>query len=112
MQYYRGEDSTRIMEEREGKGISSMSTQDKFSMGILLLLYTLQGIPMGLAGAIPLLLKEKNVSFEALALFSLVTIPFSLKLLWAPLVDSVYIKALGRRKTWLVPVQIACGILM
>ena len=67
---------------------------------------------MGLAGAIPLLLKEKNVSFEALALFSLVTVPFSLKLLWAPLVDSTYIKALGRRKTWLVPVQITCGILM
>lgn len=69
--------------------------KDRFSMFILLVLYTLQGIPMGLSGSIPLLLKERNVSFEGLALFSLVSIPFSLKLLWAPLVDSVYIRALG-----------------
>ena len=91
---------------------SSMSIQDKLSMFVLLVLYTLQGIPMGLSGSIPLLLKERNVSFEGIALFSLVSMPFSLKLLWAPLVDSVYLKSMGRRKTWLVPVQILCGIFM
>jgi PAT family acetyl-CoA transporter-like MFS transporter 1 len=86
--------------------------QDKLSMVVLLILYSLQGIPMGLSGSIPLILKERNVSFEGLALFSLVSLPFSLKLLWAPLVDSVYINMLGRRKTWLIPTQLLCGFVM
>jgi len=38
--------------------------------------------------------------------------PFSLKILWAPIVDSVYSSKFGRRKTWLVPIQflIAAGL--
>jgi PAT family acetyl-CoA transporter-like MFS transporter 1 len=57
-------------------------------------------------------MKERGVSYEGLSLFSLVSIPFSLKLLWAPLVDSCYFKSIGRRKTWIVPVQILTGIVM
>ena len=63
-----------------------MHKDDRLSIAILLVLYTLQGIPMGLCGSIPLILKEKGVSYESLSLFSLVSLPFSLKLLWAPVV--------------------------
>lgn len=45
-------------------------------------------------------------------MFSLVSWPFSLKLLWAPLVDSLYSPRFGRRKSWLVPVQLAIGVLL
>ena len=86
--------------------------QDRISIAVLILLYTLQGIPMGLSGSIPLILKEKGASYEALSLFSLVSIPFSLKLIWAPLVDCYYIASFGRRKTWLVPVQLITGLVM
>eukprot|EP01035_Chromulina_nebulosa_P038169 gene38169-51547_t len=85
---------------------------DRLSIAILLVLYTLQGIPMGLCGSIPLILKEKGVSYESLSLFSLVSLPFSLKLLWAPVVDSFYFKSFGRRKSWLIPVQILTGLIM
>lgn len=44
------------------------------------------------------------------ALFGLVMWPFSLKLLWAPLVDSFYVKKFGRRKSWLIPIQILLGM--
>lgn len=67
---------------------------------------------MGLSGSIPLILKEKGASYEALSLFSLVSIPFSLKLIWAPFVDCFYNVSFGRRKTWLVPVQFLTGIVM
>eukprot|EP01032_Pedospumella_encystans_P010456 gene10456-12216_t len=67
---------------------------------------------MGLSGSIPLILKEKGASYEALSLFSLVSIPFSLKLIWAPFVDCFYSISFGRRKTWLVPVQLLTGIVM
>lgn len=43
------------------------------------------------------------------ALFSLVVWPFSLKLFWAPLVDALYVQRIGRRKSWLVPVQYLMG---
>jgi len=33
-------------------------------------------------------------------------------LLWAPIVDALFIKRFGRRKTWLVPVQYCIGITM
>lgn len=67
------------------------------SVSLLLFLYVLQGIPLGLAGSIPLILQSKNVSYTDQAFFSFVFWPFSLKLLWAPLVDSVYYSRFGRR---------------
>eukprot|EP01038_Epipyxis_sp_PR26KG_P012819 gene12819-17189_t len=87
-------------------------SQDTWSILILLVLYTLQGIPMGLSGSIPLIMKEKGVSYAGLSLFSLVSLPFSMKLLWAPFVDSIYFPKFGRRKSWLVPIQLLTGIIM
>lgn len=40
------------------------------------------------------------------------TWPFSVKLLWAPIVDSVYSSSFGRRKSWLVPTQYAIGLFL
>lgn len=44
------------------------------------------------------------------AKFSFVLWPFSMKVLWAPLVDSLFIRKLGRRKSWLIPVQYSLGV--
>ncbi|XP_043926439.1 acetyl-coenzyme A transporter 1-like [Protopterus annectens] len=82
------------------------------SILLLLFLYVLQGIPLGLAGSIPLILQSRNASYTDQAFFSFVFWPFSLKLLWAPLVDAVYIKGFGRRKSWLVPTQYILGFFM
>ena len=92
--------------------IAEVGWEDKKSIMLLLILYTLQGIPLGLSGSIPIMMKEYGASYQSLSMFSLVSLPFSLKLLWAPLVDSLYIKSIGRRKTWLIPVQIICGLVM
>lgn len=35
-----------------------------------------------------------------------------MKLLWAPLVDSIYSSRIGRRKTWLIPTQYLLGAFM
>lgn len=37
--------------------------------------------------------------------------PYSLKLLWSPIVDSLWVKSVGRRKTWIVPMQILSAFL-
>jgi PAT family acetyl-CoA transporter-like MFS transporter 1 len=85
-----------------------------------LLLYTLQGIPIGLSLSIPLLLQSSLLAagldpFAAQALFSLCSWPFSLKLAWAPFVDAKsfpLLAALGPRKSWIVPLQLLAGALM
>lgn len=85
---------------------------DERNVAVLLFLYILQGIPLGLAAAVPLILTNRHVSYKEQAEFSFAYWPFSLKLLWAPIVDSIYIRRFGRRKTWLVPVQYLIGITM
>ena len=86
--------------------------RDRASIALLVFLYVLQGIPLGLAGAMPMLLQTKKVAYKDQATFSLVFWPFSMKLLWAPIVDTVYFSRFGRRKSWLVPVQYLIGIFM
>lgn len=79
---------------------------------LLIFLYCIQGIPLGLAfGSIPFLLQQ-NVSYTDLGIFSLVGYPYSLKLLWAPIVDTIYSPIIGRRKSWIIPVQLCSGLLM
>jgi PAT family acetyl-CoA transporter-like MFS transporter 1 len=93
---------------------SSSSSFQKDAHNILFLgfLYFLQGIPLGLKASLPYILTSRQASYTSQALFSLASWPFSLKLLWAPIVDSVFVKHIGRRKSWLVPVQYLIGIFM
>jgi hypothetical protein len=86
--------------------------KDKFSIFTLLFLYLLQGIPLGMAGSIPLIIQSFGTTWSQQATFSFAFWPFSLKLLWAPLVDALYIKKFGRRKTWLIPTQYLIGACM
>ena len=86
--------------------------RDRGSIALLVFLYVLQGIPLGLAGAMPMLLQTRKVAYKDQATFSLVFWPFSMKLLWAPIVDTAYFSRFGRRKSWLVPVQYLIGIFM
>ena len=72
----------------------------------------LQGIPVGLAfGSVPFLLKAK-LSYGQVGVFSLASYPYSLKLLWSPIVDAIYNRRMGRRKSWIVPIQCCSGLLL
>ena len=81
---------------------------DKINILLLFFLYTLQGLPIGLSEAIPIELQNRNVDYKEQAKFNFVFYPFSMKLIWAPIVDSCFLARFGRRKSWLVPAQ--CGI--
>ena len=83
--------------------------QDRRNFLLLVLLYFLQGIPMGLAsGSVPFLLKQ-HLSYGQIGVFSLASYPYSLKLLWSPIVDAVWSPVLGRRKSWIMPIQLCSG---
>mmetsp|Transcript_18733 Transcript_18733/g.30597 ORF Transcript_18733/g.30597 Transcript_18733/m.30597 type:complete len:515 (+) Transcript_18733:249-1793(+) len=92
----------------EGRGLQG----DYLNVAILLFLYTLQGVPLGLSQTMDLLLQEKKLSYDEQGVFNSVSWPYSLKILWAPIVDTIFIKTFGRRKSWLVPTQLLIGILL
>lgn len=90
----------------------NLPAQDKRNFLMLVLLYFLQGIPMGLAaGSVPFLLKTK-LSYGQIGIFSLAMYPYSLKLFWSPIVDAVWSRRLGRRKSWILPIQTISGLSM
>ncbi|KAJ7596762.1 acetyl-coenzyme A transporter 1-domain-containing protein [Mycena floridula] len=89
-----------------------ISSKDKKAMVLLCVLYLIQGVPLGLAlGSVPFLLKD-SLSYSQLATFALSSYPYSLKLLWSPIVDSSFFVSIGRRKSWIIPMQLTVGTLM
>src|SRR6202453_2568923 len=74
---------------------------------IVLLLGFSSGLPLALSGSTLLIwMRESGVDLGTIGLFALVGTPYTLKFLWAPLVDALHVplltRALGRRRGWLV----------
>ncbi|CAL1696730.1 unnamed protein product [Somion occarium] len=89
-----------------------MSAKDKRAIILLVILYLIQGFPLGLAlGSVPFLLRE-HLSYSQLAIFSLASYPYSLKIFWSPIVDSWFLPSIGRRKSWILPMQLIIGSVM
>ncbi|CAI6347969.1 unnamed protein product [Macrosiphum euphorbiae] len=84
---------------------------DRLNLFLLIILYTIQGFPVGVSTALPLILQSKKmVTYEDQAAFSMALWPYSIKLLWAPIIDALYINSIGRRKSWLLPLQLLLGV--
>ncbi|KAF7329223.1 hypothetical protein MKEN_00182900 [Mycena kentingensis (nom. inval.)] len=89
-----------------------ISGEDKRGMALLIVLYLIQGVPLGLAlGSMPFIL-QNHFTYSQLATFALSGYPYSLKLLWSPIVDSVFSSRIGRRKSWVIPMQLISATLM
>ncbi|KAJ7480190.1 acetyl-coenzyme A transporter 1-domain-containing protein [Mycena galericulata] len=101
-----------VEEQRDHAATHPLSSEDKRAMVLLCVLYLIQGVPLGLAlGSVPFILRE-HLSYSQLATFALSGYPYSLKLLWSPIVDSVFFVSIGRRKSWIIPMQIIVGTIM
>lgn len=61
--------------------------------------------------AIPDWMRSAGVDIRVIGLFSLTQLPWSLKFLWAPIMDRYVPKWLGRRRGWTLIAQIALFIL-
>ncbi|MEO6029930.1 MAG: hypothetical protein ABIR79_23945, partial [Candidatus Binatia bacterium] len=72
-----------------------MSTKRKLFW--ISLLYFAEGMPMGIVlDNLPVYLRAHGVSLAAIGVFSSLTLPWTLKPLWAPLVDRF-----GQRQHWI-----------
>src|SRR5688500_19922441 len=80
-------------------------TQPK--MAALLFLGFSSGLPLYLTRTtLQAWMTKANVDLTTIGLFSLVGLPYSLKFLWAPLLDRYVPPFLGRRRGWLVITQV------
>jgi MFS family permease len=76
-------------------------------------LYLVQGLPFGFqANALSALLRDQGVSMTHITLTTALALPWSLKALWAPFVDRHSSARFGRRRSWIVPMQVLLALAM
>jgi RhtX/FptX family siderophore transporter len=76
-------------------------------LGLLTSLYLSQGLPYGFfTQALPVLMRKQGLSLPDISLASLLALPWALKFLWAPFVDRWSFSGVGRRRSWIVPLQV------
>jgi PAT family beta-lactamase induction signal transducer AmpG len=69
------------------------------------------GLPLALSGStLAIWMTEVGVNLKTIGLFALVGTPYTIKFLWAPLIDALNVpflsRLLGRRRGWLLLLQI------
>lgn len=77
-------------------------------LGIVAFLYFAEGFPFGFVwDAMPVFLRHRGLSLEAIGLLSLMSLPWSLKFFWSPAVDRW-----ASERTWIVATQFLLAILL
>ncbi len=77
-------------------------------MLIALLMGFASGLPLLLTGSVlQAWLKDGGIKLTDIGLFALVGLPYTLKFLWAPLFDRYALPRFGRRRGWLMAMQLA-----
>jgi len=81
------------------------------ALAALAVLYVVQGLPFGFqAHGLPGYLRAHGMDLPELGLVRALSLPWVLKALWAPIIDRYGSDRLGRRRTWILPLQIALAI--
>jgi hypothetical protein len=77
-------------------------------MVLLWTLYFVEGLPWGIQiVALPAILTEYGLSLTKIGFATALGLPWMLKIAWAPLVDRYGSRRFGRRRSWIVPLQLA-----
>jgi len=73
----------------------------------LILLGFASGLPLFLTGStLKAWMTDEGLSLATIGLFSFVTLPYSLKVFWAPFLDRFALPGLGRRRGWMLLMQL------
>ncbi len=87
----------------------AISFQSIFSLRMIIagIMGFYAGVPLLLTGSVlQAWMRDSGVDLATIGLFALVGLPYTLKFLWAPLLDRFSISRLGRRRSWLLIAQV------
>lgn len=77
-------------------------------IGAVALLGFASGLPLALSGGtLQAWMAVEGVDLKTIGLFTLVGLPYTLKFLWAPVLDRYVLPLLGRRRGWILFTQLA-----
>ena len=99
--------STLATGKKRADFVDALAVYFKRPVLIVMLLGFSSGLPLALSGTtLAVWMTERGVDLKTIGLFALVGLPYTIKFLWAPLVDALDIpwlsRRLGRRRGWLV----------
>jgi PAT family beta-lactamase induction signal transducer AmpG len=84
--------------------------------GFMLLFGFASGLPFALfLGTLFAWLTEAGMDLETMGVFSLIGLAYAFQFLWSPLIDKVDIpglRRLGKRKQWIMPMQVLLGAIL
>lgn len=84
--------------------------------GFMLIFGFASGLPFALfLGTLFAWLTEAEVELETMGIFSLIGLAYAFQFLWSPLIDKVdlpLLRKLGKRKQWIVSMQVALGTIL
>ena len=115
-----------VSETAEGDNLQTMPSVESDSAGTTLIdnafrrrltlcaLYFAQGLPWGfMTVALASHLTEKGMDVEGTGwLLTMCTLPWTFKLFWAPVIDSVTLRSMGRRRPWILLAQLMMAVTM
>lgn len=98
--------------DRPSSRFEALTVYLRPSVLVVILLGFSSGLPLALTGTtLSVWMTEAGVNLGTIGLFSLVGLPYTLKFLWAPVVDAIDVpllsRLLGRRRGWLLATQLA-----
>lgn len=103
------------MQRRKGLGLLLTAFSNR-KTGVMLIYGMAAGLPYALLlGTLYAWLGETGVDLETMGVFSLIGLAYAFKFLWSPVVDQGRLPGLwrlGRRRSWLVPIQALVGLVL
>ena len=95
------------MTKRVSTAASLRAAFGSWRVGAVVLQSFSSGLPLGLVWiALPAWLKYRGVDIKTIGLFTLAQAPWTLKFLWAPLMDRYRLPFLGRKRSWMLFFQL------
>jgi PAT family beta-lactamase induction signal transducer AmpG len=89
----------------------SMAPSRRQKLALLTALYFVEGMPWGFQSrALPVFLRTHDTSLTLIGLLNVLSLPWMIKVLWAPLIDRYWSPRIGKRKSWILPMQLGLAL--
>ncbi len=81
--------------------------------GLLISMYMCQTLSLGYVfGCLPVIMRQQQMSLKSIGALFLLHLPWAFKFMYASWVDRLYLPSVGRRRSWIVPLQWLAALIL